>query len=253
MPPEKLNPTMSGHISQVPMKPRTLLFLALPSLLAATARSATLGTWSASGGADPGTDGWTLSTTGNGGSYQGNSGSNGDGSGAGAGNPAWAFWANGGGLSAGVWNLDGGALTVGQELGIDFDNGWIESGGQVGIEFRQGNTVGLSVFYSNGQSAYQVFQNGGVVGSGVGFTDDGFNISVLMTGANTFNLDFSSYSQSGTLGNGATAIDNIRFFNSNAGGGGERDAFVNNLTVVPEPATALLGSLGLLALLRRRK
>lgn len=62
-----------------------------------------------------------------------------------------------------------------------------------------------------------------------------------------------SISQSGTFGNGVTAIDNIRVFNANAGGGGQFNLFANHITVAPEPATARLGSLGLLSLLRRRK
>jgi hypothetical protein len=49
------------------------------------------------------------------------------------------------------------------------------------------------------------------------------------------------------------AIDNIRVFNANAGGGGQFNLFANHITVAPEPATARLGSLGLLSLLRRRK
>jgi hypothetical protein len=49
------------------------------------------------------------------------------------------------------------------------------------------------------------------------------------------------------------AIDNIRVFNANAGGGDQFNLFANHITVAPEPATARLGSLGLLSLLRRRK
>ena len=142
---------------------------------------------------------------------------------------------------------------MGQKLGVDFDNGWIESGGQVGIEFRQGNSVGLSIFFSNGGTGYEVFRSGGVMNTGLGFTDDGFHISVVATGSGTFDLAFRTHTQSGTFGNGVTGIDNIRFFNSNAGAGGARDAFVNNISVIPEPAVVVLGALGVLLLLFRRK
>lgn len=236
------------------MKTQLLVFLAAASL---PAPAATLGTWSASGGANPGTDGWTLATsTGNSsqaGSFQGDSGGNGDGSGAGAGNPAWGFYANSGQTSAGVWNLAGGALTVGQEVGIDFDNGYINNGSQVGVEFRSGTTVGLSVFFTGGASFYEIFRNGGVTSSGIGFTDNGFTIQLESTGTSTYALGIGAFNQTGTFGNGVTAIDNIRVFNSNAGGGGGFNLFANNITVVPEPAVAMLGSLGLLGLLRRRK
>lgn len=231
--------------------------LILFTATAVCAQAATLGTWTASGGANPGTDGWSLTTsTGNtsqAGSFQGNSGGNGDGAGAGAGNPAWGFYANSGQSSSGVWSLAGGSLTVGQELGIDFDNGFINNGSQVGIEFRNGTTVGLSIFFTGGASFYQVFRNGGVVNSTEGFTDNGFTIQLESTGTATYALSFGSFSQTGTFGNSVTAIDNIRVFNTNAGGGGQFNLFANNVTVVPEPAAALLGSLGMLALLRRRK
>lgn len=232
-------------------------FLVLFAAAALPVHAATLGTWSASGGANPGTDGWTLTTsTGNSsqaGSFQGDSGGNGDGAGAGAGNPAWGFYANSGQSSAGVWNLAGGSLTVGQELGIDFDNGFINNGSQVGIEFRNGTSVGLSIFFTGGASFYQVFRNGGVVNSTEGFTDNGFTVQVESTGTAAYALSFGSFSQTGTFGNGVTAIDNIRVFNTNAGGSGAFNVFANNITVIPEPASALLGSLGLLALLRRRR
>lgn len=237
------------------MKIQALLLFSAATAL--PVHAATLGTWSASGGSNPGTDGWTLTTsTGNSsqaGSFQGDSGGNGDGAGAGAGNPAWGFYANSGQSSAGVWNLAGGSLTVGQELGIDFDNGFINNGSQVGIEFRNGSSVGLSIFFTGGASFYQVFRNGGVVNSTEGFTDNGFTVRVESTGTATYALNFGSFSQTGTFGNGVTAIDNIRVFNSNAGGSGAFNVFANNITVVPEPASALLGSLGILALLRRRK
>jgi hypothetical protein len=236
------------------MKTQLILLLAAA---APPVPAATLGTWTASGGANPGTDGWSLTTsTGNtsqAGSFQGDSGGNGDGAGAGAGNPAWGFYANSGQSSSGVWNLAGGSLTVGQEVAIDFDNGFINTGSQVGVEFRSGTTVGLSIFFTGGASFYQVFRNGGVVNSTVGFTDNGFNIEVGSTGTATYALSFGSFSQTGTFGNGVTSIDNIRVFNSNAGGGGQFNVFANNITVVPEPAVAMLGSLGMLALLRRRK
>ncbi len=135
----------------------------------------------------------------------------------------------------------------------DLNNGYISTGSQVGVEFRGGSTVGLSIFFTSGATFYQVFRNGGVVNSTEGSTDNGFNIPMESTGTSTYALGSGSFSQSGTFGNGVTAIDNIRVFHTNAGGGGQFNLFANNITVVPEPANALLGSPGLLALLRRRK
>ena len=63
---------------------------------------------------------------------------------------------------------------------------------------------------------------------------------------------FSNYVKQ-TLSFTATATTHT-FTVSNSGSGSDGSGFlVDNFTVVPEPSAALLGSLGMLALLRRRK
>jgi hypothetical protein len=68
-----LNRCVRNHILGLFMKIQIFL---LSAVTAFPVHAATLGTWSASGGANPGTDGWTLTTsTGNSsqaGSFQGN-------------------------------------------------------------------------------------------------------------------------------------------------------------------------------------
>jgi hypothetical protein len=114
----------------------------------------------------------------------------------------------------------------------------------------------------NGQ--IQAFNNGGIVG-GIN------NFSLASSGINTITLTFSGADGTGspfaglgtrvnisdgtnswnaTLDAGLTA-ETISFGNYALGGRG----YVDNLTIytVPEPGTALLGGLGLLALLRRRR
>lgn len=237
------------------MKLKNLIAM-VPFALASLASGATVSTWSASGGANPGTDGWTQNLSGTGGWFQGNSAGNAGGSsGAGAGNPAWGLWANDSGVSAATWSLVGGALTVGQTLGIDFDNGWVDSGG-VGVQFTSGGTVALAVFLNNGGPGYEIQNSTGNVTSGQGWTGNGFNISVELTGSGTYALDFLGYSGTGTLANTLTSIDGIRVYANDptgSGSGGNYDVFFNNISVVPEPSAALLGGIGLLALLRRRR
>lgn len=237
------------------MKTFVLHFVAI--LAAGSASAATIGSWSASGGSDPGTDGWTQDLTGTGGWFQGDSAGNAGGSsGAGAGNPAWGFWSDSGGVSAGTWSLDGGALTVGQELGINFDNGWVDSN-TVGVQFLSSSTVGLEVLFSSGGSGnYTVIDSTGSIDSSQGWTGDGFNISLAITASGTYDLSFLGYSGSGTLDNSVTSVDTIRVFSfdpTGAGSGGNYDIFANDITVVPEPSIALLGALGVLGLLRRRR
>jgi hypothetical protein len=53
------------------------------------------------------------------------------------------------------------------------------------------------------------------------------------------------------------SANKFRFEGKNAGGGGQQNSYVDNVTIssdaIPEPRAALLGGLGLLALLRRRR
>ncbi|MGJ8697056.1 MAG: PEP-CTERM sorting domain-containing protein [Verrucomicrobiaceae bacterium] len=231
-------------------------YLILLCASALPAGAATLMTLSATG--SPSTQGWTITTTsgdgGQNGEFSGNSASNAGGaSGAGAGNPAWALYANSGQTASATYALAGGALSVGQALGIDFDNGYIETGGSAGIEFLNGTTQALLVSYSNGDASYRYADSSGSTLSGIGWTGDGFNVKVTMTASGTYSLDMAGSNFTGTLANTLPSFDTIRVYNNNAGGGGDRDVYFNNLQVVPEPSSALLGGIALLGLLGRRR
>ena len=192
-------------------------------------------TLSASGGANPGTDGWTLSTTGNAGSFQGNSGTNAGGSAAGAGNPAWGLYANSGGVSRATRML-GGDLAVGQTVRIDFDNGWIESGGSVLLEFLSvpdtgSNGTALTLRFQAGQSFYEVVDAAGAASTTVGFTGDGGTASLTRTGAGTYSFSWRGYTRTGTFAGSYTTVNAVRVTNSNAGPDDPRNLFFNNLVV----------------------
>lgn len=195
---------------------------------------------------------WTTSTSGSGGFFSGNSGGNGDGSGAGAGNPAWAMWANSGGQAFAQYNFESSALSVGQTVGLNFDNGYINGGSSTGIQLRSGGTVLFSIYFRGGQSFYEYLDSGGSdIDTTRGFSDDGAAFSFTLNSATSYSASYGSASWSGTISN--SAVDNIRVFNNNAGSGGQFDVYFNNLTVVPEPGAAALGLIGAALLLRRRR
>lgn len=156
-------------------------------------------------------------------------------------------------------DFNGNTLGVGQtfsfDMAVNFRNG------QKGVDIRNSSDVRIFNF------------NVGNLGSG-----DDYTVQFATTGngsignaysANTaFNLSFTQTSltggtwtivrsggQTGTdTGTYTGVIENFKFYNDNTSGGvAENNLFFNNLTVVPEPGAALLGSLGMLVLLRRRK
>jgi hypothetical protein len=156
-------------------------------------------------------------------------------------------------------DFNGNALAVGQtfsfDMAVNFRNG------QKGVDIRNSSDVAIFNF------------NIGNLGGG-----DAYTVQFAATGngsigntysANTaFHLSFTQTSLTGgtwsiTRSGGVTDLDsgtysgvieNFKFYNdSTDGSASANNLFFNNLTVVPEPAAALLGSLGMLLLLRRRK
>jgi hypothetical protein len=199
------------------------------------------------------TDVWSTSTIGvNAGFFLGNSGSNGDGSGAGAGTSAWAMYANSNDQAFSTHTFAGGALVAGQTVGIDFDNGYFDTSKSAGIQIRSGATVLFSLYFRGGQSFYEYLDLGGTdIDTTKGFSDDGAAFSFTLNSATTYSASYGSASWTGTITN--SAVDNIQIFNNSAGGGSTRDVYFNNLTVVPEPASAVLGLIGSVLLIRRRR
>ena len=207
---------------------------------------------------------WSLDTGGagaaNAGSFLGNSGSNAGGSGAGAGASAWALYANGGATStasASVSSLMGRALlAVGDSISLDFDNGWIDNGSSVGIRFRDNlGAVASSLSFTGGNATYQLSDGtSSNHDTTVGFTGDGFNVSLTLTSSSgDYSVQVGGTEVLGRMLDGAQNIASIEVFNSNAGGGAERDIFFNNLSLsaVPEASTTL--AMPLLAGLLLRK
>lgn len=192
---------------------------------------------------------WMASFTGgpsNSGSFIGDSGANGGGSIAGAGNPAWALYANSGHTATATASVVG---DLGRELSkktesisIDFDNGWIDGGGSVGIRFLDGtNAIVSELRFTGGESNYKIFDSVSNFDTGIGFTANGLNVKLeLEDKLGGYSLTVGAFTFAGrTLAAGANSVASVAVYNAFAGSFSERDIFFNNLQIssIPEPSS----------------
>jgi hypothetical protein len=199
---------------------------------------------------------WTVGGSG-GGSFSGNSADNGDNNGGGAGSTAWALFSSTSLAREAVHSLLGGALSVGQQIELDFDNGFINNGGVVGVSLWNSSNQNLfEFFFTGGNSSYQKNDSGGVANTGMAFTDDGFKFRFSLNSATGYSALLGSTAISGNLINQSSQdITQVRVFSFNnpGPGSGDNDLFFNNLVIAPEPSRVLFCLLGLGAVVMRRR
>ncbi len=154
--------------------------------------------------------------------------------------PAGRIYANSGATAAAVRPFSN-PLNPGATLSFGFDNGFIDNGGTVGFGIQNSSGQNLVEYYyigGDGVDAYKKNDNGGQANGSLGFTDDGLTVVFTRTGVSTYSLSVirlsgGSETLSGTMKNpgGGQVPAQIRFFNFNAGGGGQRNAYYNNLAI----------------------
>jgi hypothetical protein len=194
----------------------------------------------------------TSGDSGQNGDFQGNSAGNGDGNGAGAGANAWAMYANSGQTARATTTAfntlsDVSALNMaGQFLSLDFDNGFIDTGGSVGVTFRDSsNNEQFTFRFLGGSPNYRYTDaTNNDTPTTKGFTDDGFNINMLLTnGSGGYQFTAGTTTISGTLKQNSSTIASVQVFNSFAGGGSERNVYFDHLRIstaaIPEVSAAL--------------
>ncbi len=158
------------------------------------------------------------------------------------------------------------ALTVGDvfsfELALNFDNG---NKGFNLFAGTQGEVFNFNVGSGGGVSSNNATLN---PGAGAGYDYGGndavlsFSFGVLSAEVVSYSISRSSESGSqgvlfsGTVSGLTEPVSRFGFYNSGTDSGdAENNLYFNNLSVIPEPGTALLlvGGLGMLAWLRRRR
>lgn len=207
---------------------------------------------------------WSLTAaTNNGsrGSFIGNSNSNGGGSGPGinsAGDRAWGFY-------AGQFNsinfrrqFLGGPMNSTDVFTFEYDNGYIDTSGvtQAGVF---GSSGAVLLYFVGGQATYKIYDNinAQYVDTGIGFTEGGLTVEFMLSGLGNYTMtvvrksDSSSFVHSASLKGGS--ITHFYGDNLGAGGGSQKDFFVNKMQMVPEPASFVAIGCGALAMLIRRR
>lgn len=150
-------------------------------------------------------------------------------------------------------------LSANDVFQLKFDNGFMESGGQVGIIFwGELNQVAAKFWFANDSTHYKWADSAGTSNTGIWFEDGGIDLTLMNNGAGSFDISMTSLYddlsdfRSGTYANGQQTLTGFSLFNINAGGGPERVAYINNLQVVPEP-NSLVAMAILAAGLRTRR
>jgi hypothetical protein len=228
--------------------------------------------WTAGSNGGSGFGAWSFVTNapGSKGTFLSSSGNNGDGDGNSSGdintaNRAWGAFANGGGEIFAVRPFTGGALAVGQTFSMNMDNGFIDSGGVVGIRLTSSlstitnATREFEFRFVGGNSFYDVISNPNQT-STLGFTDGGLNLVFQLNSPTTYSLSVTRFhdtaspivwNTTGTLVSG-NPILGVALRNQNAGSNSQRDGYFNSMSITPEPASLTMLALGML-MLRRRK
>ena len=180
-----------------------------------------------------------------------------------AGARSWGMFANGDASAIAIADrpLTGGELSVGQSLSVDMDNGFIDSGSQVGVYFGDGGGDGIGVLFTGGTDNYAlVFGSAGtyIIGlSSLEFADEGLSVTLTRTGTDSGELEV-------TLRNGESdsvftsffmldAVTTVSLVNANAGFNASNNAYFNSIAVTPEPTSMALLGAGALVWLRRRR
>ncbi|MBN1270517.1 MAG: PEP-CTERM sorting domain-containing protein, partial [Kiritimatiellae bacterium] len=154
--------------------------------------------------------------------------------------------------------LTGGSLSIGQTFLIDMDNGWIDTGYSVGWGLQNSSGQNLFEFGFTGNATnYWINDSASGFDTGIGFTGDGLRFQLTLSGLATYDLqviraDSSTNTFSRSLAAlGDQGILQLHMWNYSAGSDTERNAYWDNMAVIPEPSTVTLIALGVGCLVMR--
>lgn len=201
---------------------------------------------------------WTIVAnqgTGFGGAFIGNPG---DASISGMGSTAFGLYANPGASGASVDAIRSfsTALSAGQTFSFQWGLNWDADGsGNKGFSLYSGGAGGTELININMGGSAAITINGNSMFSNYGA--QGFVLNFQMLDANTLRVHGigrdGSESYDDTFDVTGATVDTFKFYASDLASGDERQPYFNNLQVVPEPSTIVLGLVGVVGLIAARR
>ena len=188
-----------------------------------------------SAGGEPGQDGWTVSLNGSAGVFgDGDSTLNGGGGSLGISPSAWGLWADLGASSELSRDLEGGVLNPGSSFSLEFDNGWVEAGGEVGLRLESLADEVFRFSFSGGDSNYRVLDGAGNNQLSLPHSVDGLHLQWSLVSPTNYVLEVNDAQlHQGTLGGSGGAPVRLSVFNSAAGPGPQNhDLYINCLALL---------------------
>jgi subtilisin family serine protease len=149
---------------------------------------------------------------------------------------AWGIWAHST-SEANVYRSFSRVLQPGDAFSLGLDNNWVQNDGVVGMGLLNQNGENLvELFFRGGGANYIINDADGERDSGYPYNDGGFQVSLLVTGSNTYQLVTGTRTNTGTFMTRSSMAPAIfRAFNYNGGNGGAYDFFFNNLSLSNSP------------------
>ncbi|MGD0260161.1 MAG: autotransporter-associated beta strand repeat-containing protein, partial [Verrucomicrobiota bacterium] len=152
------------------------------------------------------------------------------------------------GYALGIWGGSGGdevatrplpALTVGQVVSIDFDNGNVDSGSKVGFSLQTSGapTPDVLQFYVLGGSSpydyWYAINDGAPQDTGIAVQRTGVRVQFVLTSASAYSLIVIPCGGTAATfaGSYSGTIAQLKLFNQNTGNGDEENCYFNNLLV----------------------
>jgi len=126
-------------------------------------------------------------------------------------------------------------LAEGDSVGVEFDNGWVENGGEVGVTLYASGLEVLRFSFLGGDSTYRVTDGAGTsMLALLPFTADGMTVLVSQGASGSYDLHVDgAWMHAGGFAGGSLFADELRVFSDNAGAGPQdHDVYFNCIEVV---------------------